>query len=285
MTISMNDIQWQEGDAAIIAALTGEHRLLPLKPGLEAEVVIVETNTGKFVLKLWNKESRPDISRQYKLLNLLDRQGINVSKPYGWGVDGQGNQALLTEFGGNPPAKLDKVKIKNLAKLLTDIHTFNTEEIEPDLIPAYDFASYFFPSLNEHEDLAQIFRQALDVAQMTSNALIHGDFNLGNVLEQGDRLMVIDWTNGQMGDARYDMVWAHFLITVFAGERIGNSFGKALQELVPLKPETYSAFQALACLRWLLLSRISDLPKGEGIEKRIRSIVLSNEWLSEDIIR
>ena len=49
-----------------------------------------------------------------------------------------------------------------------------------DPAPKYEFIDYFF----------------------------HGDFHLGNIVEVDERYMVIDWTNGQLGDSRYDFAWS-----------------------------------------------------------------------------
>lgn len=274
-----------EGDAAVLVAIKEKHELLPLTPGLEAEVALVETDAGKFVAKLWNKESRPDIGRQYKLLNMLDAQGVSVSKPYGWGKDEEGNQILLMEYGGHPLTRLDSGILKKLARMLVDVHAFQTGQLPQGVIPTFDFVSYFFPTLEQHADIGLSLQKALDQAQYKQNALIHGDYNLNNVLEQGDRLMIIDWTNGQMGDSRYDVAWSIFLVTVYAGEHFGRQYAELLQDLGAFELQEYPAFQAIACLRWLLLSRISDLPKDASVIKRVRAIVSSNDLLDEGILK
>lgn len=284
VNISLNRIEWLEGDAAVLSSLKGKHELLPLKPGLEAEVALVECSEGTFVAKLWNKESRPDIERQYKLLNILDAQGVRVSRPYGWGRDEGGNQLLLMEYGGKPLKRLDSDTLKKMAELLVDVHAFQTGQLPMGVIPTYDFVSYFFPALDQHSDINLTLQKALDHAQYKQTSLIHGDYNLGNLLEQETRLMIIDWTNGQMGDPRYDAAWSIFLITVYSGEQYGHQYAKLLQELGAFEQREYSAFQALACLRWLLLSRISDVPKDDSVMKRIRAIVSSNDLLNDGLL-
>jgi aminoglycoside phosphotransferase (APT) family kinase protein len=284
VNISLSRMEWVEVDAAVLSSLKEGHKLQPLKPGLEAEVALVECSEGIFVAKLWNKESRPDIGRQYKLLNMLDAQGVRVSRPYGWGRDEGGNQLLLMEYGGQPLNRLDSNTIKKLAQLLVDVHAFQTGQLPMGVIPTYEFVSYFFPALDQHPDLGLALQKALERAPYKQTALIHGDYNLGNLLEQENRLMIIDWTNGQMGDPRYDAAWSIFLITVYSGESYGHQYARLLQELGAFQQREYSAFQALACLRWLLLSRISDVPKDASVMKRIRTIVSSNDLLDEGLL-
>jgi aminoglycoside phosphotransferase (APT) family kinase protein len=282
--IPLNRLNWVEGDPAVLSSLKEGYSLKPLTPGLEAEVALVECGAGTFVAKLWNKESRPDIGRQYKLLSMLDAQVVRVSKPHGWGMDEEGNQLLLMEYGGQPLDRLDSDVLKRLARLLVDVHAFQVNQLPQDVIPTYDFVSYFFPALDQHPDIGLSLQKALDQAQYKQNALIHGDYNLANLLEQENSLMIIDWTNGQMGDPRYDAAWSIFLITVYSGEGYGLEYARHLQELGAFEQRKYSAFQAIACLRWLLLSRISDLPKGESAMNRIRAIISSNELLDPGLL-
>ena len=57
--------------------------------------------------------------------------------------------------------------------------------------------------------------------------MIHGDYNLGNILDNWtftDTYTIIDWTNGQYGDPRYDMAWSVFLITVYNGRSYGDMY-------------------------------------------------------------
>ncbi len=282
--ISLSRMEWAEVDTAILSSLKAGHKLHPLKPGLEAEVALVECGAGSFVAKLWNKESRPDIGRQYKLLSMLDAQGVRVSRPYGWGRDEGGNQLLLMEYGGQPLKQLDSDVINKLARLLVDVHAFQTDQLPMGVIPTYDFVSYFFPALDQHPDIGLVLQKALDRAPYKQTALIHGDYNLGNLLEHENHLMIIDWTNGQIGDPRYDAAWSIFLITIYSGEQYGHQYAKLLQELGAFEQREYSAFQALACLRWLLLSRISDVPKDASVMKRIRAIVSSNDLLHDGLL-
>lgn len=53
--------------------------------GFEAEVMKISSDHESFVLKVWNKSSRPDVSFQFHLLNALFERGLSVSKPLGWG--------------------------------------------------------------------------------------------------------------------------------------------------------------------------------------------------------
>ncbi|MGQ8872557.1 hypothetical protein [Paenibacillus sp. TSA_86.1] len=110
----LDDINWVQLDETVRQKMMQMHRLIRLKPGLEAEVLHVELHNQDCVLKIWNKESRPDIQKQYQLLQKLMQNGIQVSKPYGWGIDQHQNQVLLTSYDGVPVVQLDQSILRRM---------------------------------------------------------------------------------------------------------------------------------------------------------------------------
>lgn len=76
----------------------------------------------KLVLKIWNRESRPDVSIQYQVLEQLFRQGCAVSQPYAWGLDAEDHQVLLTSFDGMPVKKVKADSLTAIAANLLDVH-------------------------------------------------------------------------------------------------------------------------------------------------------------------
>ncbi|MEK5163858.1 aminoglycoside phosphotransferase family protein [Paenibacillus sp. FSL R5-0527] len=260
------------------------HKVIPLSPGLEADVVKVESGNGSYVLKIWNKSSKPNIKNQHKLLSELYNRGISVSKPYGWGIDADNNQVLLTSYDGMPVSKINKNNLRNLARMLAEVHKFRLDGSDSLLIPRYDFIQYFFPSIEMHEDLNRILMNVINMTELSQNSLIHGDYNLGNIVEEQERYTIIDWTNGQLGDPRYDIAWSVFLMKIYAGERYGEIYHSEFLGLTDDPADDLRIFEAIACLRWILLNRVADLPKGPGTMKRVKKIAQNNSYLSEELL-
>ncbi|SEK74348.1 aminoglycoside phosphotransferase family protein [Paenibacillus sp. OK003] len=263
------------------------YKMLPLSPGLEADVVKIECTDHNYVLKIWNKDSKPNIRNQYELLSELYQSGIQVSKPYGWGMDVDSNQVLLTSYDGEPIAKLSKTKLQQLAQKLIQVHGYDVKDTgnaAANYIPQYDFVGYFFPSIELHGDMHQILTTLLQRTELRQDHLIHGDYNLGNVLEAGDQYTIIDWTNGQRGDPRYDMAWSIFLMMVYAGERNGKMYSALFKSLTEYTPDDAEIFEAMACLRWILLKRVSNVPMGQGVMQRIKKIIGNNSYLNDDLL-
>ena len=84
---NLREIIWLEKSQTLELLLEHEPamQVIPLDSGLEAEVVKIVTPSADYVLKVWNKASKPDVLIQYQILNALYSHGRDVSEPLGWG--------------------------------------------------------------------------------------------------------------------------------------------------------------------------------------------------------
>lgn len=69
MTIQLSQVNWVELDERIQQVIKQEYQIIPLPPGLEASVMRIEMEDQWYVLKVWDKDSKPDIAKQYRLLS------------------------------------------------------------------------------------------------------------------------------------------------------------------------------------------------------------------------
>ena len=253
----------------------------PIDQGFEAEVIKIRLEKDSFVLKVWNKSSKPNISFQYHLLNILFEQGLAVSKPLGWGINPNGDKVLLTTFDGMTVLNVNKKKMIEIANILSKIHQVDVEKIRNIQLPKYDFIDYFFPGVSEYADINRALISLVQLTQIKQEHLIHGDFHLRNILEKNDRYIVIDWTNGQLGDSGYDFAWSLTLLKIYFSEHLANAFRSAylLENDIPQKELV--VFEALACLRWILLNKSGGVPKGPNTIKRVRGLLTNNLHLKE----
>lgn len=283
---SIRDISWAEKDRLVdsLSEYSSSLTVVPLKSGLEAEVAKICLDETSFVLKVWNRSSRPNVECQYNLLKVLFNQGLPVSRPMGWGWDKDSNQVLLTSYDGSPVMKVKQPILIYFAKILSDIHRFPPEDLGGSILCKYDFIHYFYPRVEEHQDIQILLEKLVALSGMKQDKLIHGDFNLGNILESEGKYTVIDWTNGQYGDPRYDIAWSIVLIRIYVGQRYGAIYQSAFLSGNEYTADELELFEAIACLRWILLNRIADLPKGTTTIKRVKYILKSNKHLNQSLI-
>ncbi|MEK3986443.1 aminoglycoside phosphotransferase family protein [Paenibacillus sp. FSL K6-3166] len=283
MRTPITNVNWIEHKEIMDDLLIQEANLTIhlMDEGFEAEVLKIRSDEGSYVLKTWSKSSKPDVQFQYRLLEVLSERGIAVSKPVGWGINPNGDKVLLTSFDGTPIHKVNNKVMKELASILARIHQIDIAELEHIQLPKYDFIDYFFPEANEHADLNLALISLVEQTPMKQNRIIHGDFHLGNIVEEQQRFTVIDWTNGQLGDPRYDFAWSLILLKIHISERYADMFRSAYLLENFMEQDELEVFEAWACLRWILLNRRGSTPKGPKVTKRVRSILGSNGFLKD----
>ncbi|MCJ8008150.1 aminoglycoside phosphotransferase family protein [Lederbergia wuyishanensis] len=281
MSTPLSVINWIEKSDILDGLIVQEHNLTlqPMNQGYEAEVIKIESDNESFVLKVWNKSSKPDISFQFRLLNVLFERGLSVSKPVGWGINQNSHKVLLTTFNGGPVLKVNNKKMIDFAKILSSLHQTNIEEIGTIELPKYDFADYFFPEINKHPDIYNAVISLVHHIEIMQECIIHGDFHLANILEENDRYTVIDWTNGQLGDSRYDFAWSLTLKRIYTSERLAQVFRSTYLLKNDIPNEDLEVFESLACLRWILLSRSGGTPIWPNTIKRVKSLIGTNPFL------
>jgi streptomycin 6-kinase len=140
---------------------------------------------------------------------------------------------------------------------------------------------YFFPGVKEHDDLNSALISLVQIIQIKQDRIIHGDFHLGNIVEKNDRYTVLDWTNGQLGDSRYDFAWSLTLQKIYISHVHARVFRSAYLLENNIQQEELEVFEALACLRWILLNRNGGVPKRPNTIKRVQGLITNNSFLKE----
>lgn len=254
-----------------------------MNQGFEAEVARIDLEEKSFVLKTWNKDSRPNISMQYRLLKLLADKGISVPKPLAWGTNRDENhQVLLTTFEGTQDSKYDAKAFTDFGILLASIHHIALNEEDQQKVLNYGFLDYFYSGIQEYPDLHAALIHLLDMTSMNKNAIIHGDYHWGNVVEKDGQYSVIDWTNGQLGDARFD--FAHSLVfiqLIFSAEWRASVFRTAYLTENPIPEEEIQVFEAMVYLKWLMSNRRGFQPFGPKAIDKVIKMIKANPFLQQ----
>lgn len=273
-------IEWQDKHELldhILQQAAGTIAISPLMQGMEAEAVKVATDAESYVLKIWSRDSKPDIRLQYQVLNMLYKRGVSVPKPIGWGINASGDSVLLTTFDGDPLRDGNDQTMREIADLLDYIHRISPEELDTHIqLQRHNFRDYFFPGMQEYPDLYPLLEQLVELASPKHEHIIHGDFHLGNIVEQQGRLTVIDWTNVQLGDPRYDFAWSLTLQQIYVSAHFAEVFRDTYIAMNEIQQEELVMFQALACLRWILLYRNGGVPMGSDTLERVQRLLTNN---------
>jgi len=280
------NIAWKQKTGVVDRMLEapGDLCFEPVAAGLEAEVYKIRFPSVNAVLKIWNKRSNPDVHFQHELLQELKLKGISVPEPYGWGLCHNSIKVLLTSDAGAPVSDIDQNQLKKIVNLLVDIHHISFQQLDQPLRRTYDFVQYFYPEIHRFPDIRNAVNRLVRKAEIKQEKLIHGDFHLGNILNDHGEIKIIDWTNAQLGDPRYDVAWASFLIKIYIGETMYSAFQNEYMKKNVIPETELVVFEALACLRWILLNRMTDIPKNERIIDRVNHAIQSNPELHRELV-
>lgn len=279
MTIDFPSIEWITKSIEIDELLIADDlEIVELDSGMEATVYKVCSKKLDIVLalKLWNKRIPADMEKQYSLLNKLREIGLPVSKSYACGRNSIGQYILLTSYDGKPLSSLDKIELsimREIANLLLKIHNSAVSSLKEHIPKFDDFVGYFFPYIAEHADISKALNEILKDTELRIDRIIHGDYNVGNILEKQGNLTIIDWTNAQMGDSRYDFAWASFLIKIYNGDDCYEEFVKTYTDQISIDSKDINVFEMMACLRWIWLSRIAPIPLLKDTVNRVKMYI------------
>lgn len=271
----LENIYWAEKNERLMALLNESGLLVKrtMDQGAEAEVIRLDSGMESFVLKVWNKGSQPDIKFQYRLLNALSDQGLPVSNALGYGETSAGEPAMLTRYDGTAAEKADKKKIARFAGILSDLHRTKIKNLT---LPIYNFPDYFLPGAESQPDIFPALESLLSMIDLRQDTLIHGDFHWMNILEDGDRLTVIDWTNCQLGDPRYDLAWSLILLKIYISPGAADTFLSTYLRENDIVESEREIFETIALLRWLLLHKYGEVPVLPNTIQRVKKLIRAN---------
>jgi len=123
----------------------------------------------------------------------------------------------------------------------------------------------------------------MGIASLKQNRIIHGDYHLLNVVEKDRQYRVIDWTNGQLGDPRFDFAKSLVFNSIFfASAWKSAALRKGYLEENPIPKEEIEIFVAMVCLKWLLDHRNGhakqDRIKFQRLQEIMKANVLLQKW-------
>ena len=244
----------------------------PLGAGFEAEIEALARpgapGEPAFVLKRWRPGWAVDPGAQHAFLEHAARAGLPVAAPAGWGRTPDRRPVLATAYAGAPAATPAAGHLRRCAGVLRRIHATPLEAVgmgtgpdgpgPPPGPPGVEILGASFPGLEAQPDLRAICRALRQRIDAQPPALVHGDFNQGNILLRDGTLSVVDWTEARAGDPRLDLAWAWMGLWIYAGEGAAATFlaGYLAGRPPAIDRAALGDFEALAGLRWLLIRRL-----------------------------
>src|SRR5215813_11401432 len=211
------------------------------------------------------------------LVHLLERADSALGKPFVImeRIPGQVLGSLFSRSRGGPQAEL----LTRFCALFVQLHRLDwrpfVDDVARDATPGpYGFVDRALR--REHDVLARFslrgflpiiawLEEGRDAVRCLRPALVHGDFHSNNILLRDDgSAVVIDWTELQVSDARFDVAWTLLLSRTYVSVEWRHRILQEYERLVGAKVEQIEWFETFACMRRL---RMVTVALSEGAEK------------------
>ncbi len=223
-----------------------------------------------YVLKRWKPGRWVDGRDSFYLLQDLALLQLPVPSPGGWGHDTQGLQVLAMEYAGEPVDRASRRDVLAFGHALATIHRTPIDRLSFDApadssIFLQRLRTRFFDGVEVYPDLTTLLDWIWPRVPPLQTVLLHGDYHLGNVAWGNDSLSIIDWSEAQLGDWRYDVAWAELLTLIYTGPEACEIFMAAYETASDrILGADLEPYEVVATLRWLLLCRTAPFPVPDG---------------------
>ena len=108
------------------------------------------------------------------------------------------------------------------------------------------------PDLKAFSPVLDWLEERRNLVPCTGPAPVHWDFHPGNVILKPDgTAVVIDWTQIQVSDPRFDLAWTLLLAGAYAGENVREMILDEYQRMIGVPVEQLAFFDVASCLKRL----------------------------------
>lgn len=190
--------------------------------------VIMERIQGQMMWPVWF--GSPE-EKQRELLTLFCRLFVQLHtlewRPFDYAQGSSSQHHVEPCFGGDPYALVDR----ELGKLRPYLARFPL----PGFLPIMEW-------LDGRRDLVPCERPSV----------IHWDYHPGNILLGDDgSAVVVDWTQVDVSDSRFDLAWTLLLVGTYEGEVWHKRILHEYERLAGTQVEQLAFFEVFACLKRL----------------------------------
>lgn len=232
----------------------------------EADIWFLSADTTPdYVLKRWKQGAWVDAPGNFLLLQRLAALDLPVPLPGGWGHDGEGLQVLAMEYAGEPVDRASRGDLLEFGRTLALIHRAPIDYLEFDLpadasIFLDRLQTRFLDGVEAFADLTAFLHWVRPLVPFLQVTLVHGDYHLGNVACGKGGLSVIDWSEAQLGDWRYDVAWAELLTLIYTGAEARDIYMESYESASRRSLQGLEPYEVIAAIRWLFLCRTAPFP-------------------------
>ncbi|MFC2037246.1 phosphotransferase family protein [Chloroflexota bacterium] len=237
-------------------ARRGEELILRIYPGDDAHIKSAREYRGMSLLY--------EAGYPVPQVLILEREDSPFGRPFVIMERIQGQMLWPLWFGS--PEEKQKELLTLFCELFARLHTLEWRPFVQDVAP-YDAGDPYILLDRELDKLrsyltrfpipgflpiVEWLEQRRDLVPCNRPAVIHWDYHPGNILLGDDgSAVVVDWTQVDLSDARFDPAWTLVLVSTYEGEVWHKRILHEYERLAGAKVEQLAFFEVFACLKRL----------------------------------
>jgi aminoglycoside phosphotransferase (APT) family kinase protein len=254
------------------------------------EKYIVETNDGKYLLRVTDISQYESKKRQFELLKEVEKLNLNASKPISFGTLGENKvYTLLTWLEGEDA----EVAVKKLSdkeayllglkagKALVKLHSIPVdvsnevkwiEKYKLKLIRKYKAMNESKIEVPNKELLVDYMESHLYLLENRLQTFTHGDYHVGNMIVNNNDIGIIDFEKNKISDP-YDefkqFIWNVRCNEYFETGMINGYFDNNVPSDFWLILKVYAVEQLISFLPWCFKFGEEDVKKGYKLNEEM----------------
>jgi aminoglycoside phosphotransferase (APT) family kinase protein len=259
------------------SGLTGEHTyqelILRIYPGADGEAESLREFNGMRLLH----------EAGYPVPQVHMQAGKNSPVDFPFVIMDRINGQLMWQLMNDAPIEKKEKLLTRFCELFVNLHQLDWLPFSQLAVQAKNPDPYQYIDCwinTTHRDIQlhylQGFSEALDwfaeqreQLPCTQPSIVHLDFHPNNVLLCDDgQAFVIDWSQIQLSDARFDLAWTLVLANAYMGDQWRDQILANYDTLNRKKVEMVEVFEAFACTRRLFYVTASLIHGAENFGMR-----------------
>lgn len=281
-----------------------------LGKGEASTVLKVSTDKGTYALKTaLYPERKEKILKEAQFRAFFLKNGVScVPRPVYSDTEIFPNGAVIYEYAeGSKPEVINRSNLKQFARIISEIHRIDYEIIDDgfsQIRKLYQFLDKTTTKIKTkyshlmNSSIESAFERALkefnqkineksDVNTIGINAQLHGDLSDNFVIDEQDKIWLLDWENSEYGDVAEELCWFLYVNKIQPDDRLKfyQEYQKGFNPAEKIKFEEIEEFYYAATpvfnICWGIDQLNTNIKENLEPERKLRDLAQSaNNWKS-----
>jgi len=258
------------------------------------------------VIRIFSDHAAKTSEKEYKVMMKLGEQGYPVPAVFHneYGEDVLRKPFIIMEYlaGNTMNYRFDKASdseredlYRKMIELMVDLHRVKVSHVFPEnkLRDTDDYLDSIFSTIDERITWTKLdwvspvldwLKERRNKVEIGELSVLHGDFHGSNIMFREDGTpSVIDWSQANVGDYRFDLAWTIILYSTFGGSFFRDLLLNLYSDVSGTEIKDIEYFEVLGCaVRFLIVfSSFLNKPDKMGLVTKSEKMtpIISDHFL------